>query len=106
MPTKENMLWTSPDTKIPDDPYFNEWQDLTDAILIRADLTGADLRGADLWNVRAMSATLTRAKLGDARIYGLNLDGANVDGVKWDNCPTGQRLWRSSRSDPGTCRPY
>ena len=32
-PTKENMLWTSPDTKIPDDPYFNEWQDLTDAIL-------------------------------------------------------------------------
>ena len=80
--------------------------DLTDAILIRADLTGADLRGADLWNVRAMSATLTRAKLGDARIYGLNLDGANVDGVKWDNCPTGQRLWRSSRSDPGTCRAY
>lgn len=31
-PAKENMIWTSPDTKIPDDPYFNEWQDLTAAI--------------------------------------------------------------------------
>ncbi len=31
-PTKENMLWTSPDPKIADDPYFNEWQDLTAAI--------------------------------------------------------------------------
>ncbi len=31
-PTKENMLWTSPDNKIPDDPYFNEWQDLIAAI--------------------------------------------------------------------------
>jgi hypothetical protein len=29
---KENMLWTSPDPKMPDDPYFNEWQDLTAAI--------------------------------------------------------------------------
>ena len=31
-PTKENMLWTSPDPKIADDPYFNEWEDLTNAI--------------------------------------------------------------------------
>ena len=31
-PTKENLLWTSPDPKIPDDPYFNEWEDLVNAI--------------------------------------------------------------------------
>lgn len=31
-PVKENLLWTSPDPKIPDDPYFNEWQDLMAAI--------------------------------------------------------------------------
>ncbi len=31
-PTKENMLWTSPDTKVPDDAYFNEWEDLVNAI--------------------------------------------------------------------------
>ncbi len=31
-PTKDNLLWTSPDTKIPDDPYSNEWEDLTNAI--------------------------------------------------------------------------
>lgn len=31
-PVKESMLWTSPDTKVADDPYFNEWQDLTAAI--------------------------------------------------------------------------
>lgn len=31
-PVKENMLWTSPDPKIADDPYFNEWEDLTAAI--------------------------------------------------------------------------
>ncbi|MEI7773516.1 MAG: Gfo/Idh/MocA family oxidoreductase [Verrucomicrobiota bacterium] len=31
-PSKENMLWTSPDPKVADDPYFNEWEDLTDAI--------------------------------------------------------------------------
>lgn len=28
---KENLLWTS-DSKAPDDPYFNEWEDLLDAI--------------------------------------------------------------------------
>ncbi len=31
-PTKDNLLWTSPDPKIADDPYFNEWEDLTNAI--------------------------------------------------------------------------
>lgn len=30
--TKENQLWTSPDSKTPDDPYFNEWFDLMGAI--------------------------------------------------------------------------
>jgi predicted dehydrogenase len=31
-PTKDNLLWTSPDPKIADDPYFNEWEDLMGAI--------------------------------------------------------------------------
>ncbi|MEI6871988.1 MAG: Gfo/Idh/MocA family oxidoreductase [Verrucomicrobiota bacterium] len=31
-PVRENMIWTSPDPKIPDDPYFNEWVDLMAAI--------------------------------------------------------------------------
>jgi len=31
-PTKDNLLWTSPDPKIADDPYFNEWEDLMSAI--------------------------------------------------------------------------
>ena len=31
-PARDGLIWTSPDSKTPDDPYFNEWQDLTDAI--------------------------------------------------------------------------
>ncbi len=31
-PVRENMIWTSPDPKVADDPYFNEWFDLMAAI--------------------------------------------------------------------------
>jgi len=30
--SRESQIWISPDNKTPDDPYFNEWQDLTEAI--------------------------------------------------------------------------
>jgi predicted dehydrogenase len=31
VPTRDGLIWTS-DSKLPDDPYFNEWQALTEAI--------------------------------------------------------------------------
>ncbi|MEI6712778.1 MAG: Gfo/Idh/MocA family oxidoreductase [Verrucomicrobiota bacterium] len=31
-PDAANLIWTSADKKTPDDPYFNEWQDLLEAI--------------------------------------------------------------------------
>ena len=31
-PDPQSLIWTSADRKVADDPYFNEWQDLMDAI--------------------------------------------------------------------------